>query len=395
LLLTGPGGRDEILNARRGIVRTAQHVSRRLKPVKGKIVHLHPRRRIPHVSIAERRKREREPMNEPSRRSTRSAARGATFITSSDVAATSAKALRTSPRPADLALFAEGSFSGRLNSLTGEPSVAANDGRVLETWNWLAALSGDGGKTFTFVNPSDAFPESHRGFCCDQLAYYVPKWDLWVWLLQYRPDAHGNVLRLAVARGSAAFDAARLNAATFKLFDLSPTSFGWSEPAEFDFNGISSTNENLFVATNVATANAYEGLVIRIPLAELASGVLNYPDLRYWKTSPPQAPRLAQGAGDTMYFAAHVDTSTLRVWHWADGSDAVPHIDVQHSAYKRVKIYHCPYTGGAASGDWCEASGTMVTRTMTASSRVGWHRTESVSPGTLRRTLRMASDIRS
>ena len=354
LVLSGPSGRERIVSGRSRIVHDALQVSGRLKPLKAKIFHVHPTRRFPHISIAERRKHQREPLNESPRKPTRSAAPGASFVKSSSVASTAAKGLPASPTASDGALFAGARLISGLDlSFTAEPSVAANDGRILETWNWGAALSGDDGKTFSFVDPSTAFPESHDGFCCDQLAYYVPKWDLWIWLIQYSPDEDGNILRLAVARSSAAFDEARLNSTTFKLFDLSPTSFGWPKSAWFDFNGISSTDQNLFVATNVSDT-AYEGVVIRIPLSELASGTLNLPDVQYWKTAPLSTPRLVQGAGDTMYFASHLKTSKLRVWTWADGSDSISRVDVAHSAYKPLRIYHCPRIGGPATSDWCE-----------------------------------------
>jgi hypothetical protein len=354
LVLSGPSGRERIVSGRHRIVREALQVSGRLKPVKAKIFRLHPSRRFPRISIAERRKHEREPLNESPRTPTRSAGPGASFVKSSGVASTVAKAVSDSPGPGDLALFAGTRFTGGHHSFTTEPSIAANDGRILETWNWGAGLSGDDGETFSFVDPTTAFPESHDGFCCDQLAYYVPKSDLWIWLIQYGDDEDGNILRLAVAHGSAAFDAARLNATTFKLFDLAPANFGWPKSAWFDFNGISSTDQNLFVATNVVSAGAYEGVIIRIPLSELASGILNFPDVRYWRTAPLSAPRLVQGAGDTMYFAAHANTSRLRVWSWADGSDSINRVDVAHSAYKHVQIYHCPRIGGPETSDWCE-----------------------------------------
>jgi hypothetical protein len=344
LVLTGSSGRHRILH---------EALELRGRVTHSKVLHLRPSARLPHLSLRLLRKHRREPRNETPRRPTRAAPAGVTYVSSSTAASTAAASVPTSSGPTDFALFTRHRFIGADSDHIAEPYVAANAGRVLETWNWGSALSSDDGLTFSFVNPDTAFPASHRGFCCDQLAYYVPGWDLWVWLLQYRKDESGNILRLAVAHGTSAFDAARGNASTLRLFDLSPASLGWPASAWFDFNGISSTRQNFFVATNVSNAG-YEGVVIRIPLSELAAGTLNLPDVRYWKTAPLQTPRLAQGAAGTMYFAAHVSAALLRVWSWPDGSDSIASVDVPHSPYIQARPFHCPRAGGGESSDWCE-----------------------------------------
>jgi len=336
-------------NETRILVQQAVRLKHRVRPT---VVRLQPTRRLKTAGAALLRRLTDEGHDEH-RSTTRAAAAGATFVSKTTNPPTTAKALKASPGASDVALLDHSWFSGGNMSLTAEPTVAANDDRILGTWNWAAALSSDGGRTFTFADPFNDFPGSHDGFCCDQLAYYVPDSDLWVWLLQYGADETGNILRLAVARGSAAFDAGRRNRTTFKLFDLSPSQFGWPADAEFDFNGISSTKSSLFVSTNVSS-RAYEGLILRIPLDSLVRGVLQPSEINYFKTPSGSVPRLARGAGTTMYFAVHKDASTLTVWSWPDGTLNLSRQDVPHDAYNLKKPYRCPRTGGSASGDWCE-----------------------------------------
>lgn len=370
------------------VFREAIALRGRLKPVK--ILHLRPTRKFPRVSIDDRRQHNREPLNEPSRAPTRAAGAQTDLVRSSSVAPTIAGPLQAAPKDEDLARFEWGRFTGGDAAFATEPSVAAHGSRVLETWNWGAALSSDAGRSFTFVDPTTAFPDAHDGFCCDQVAYYVPKWDLWVWLLQYFPDENGNILRIAVARGDSAFDAARSNASTLKLIDLSPRSFGWPASAFFDFNGISSTDKNLFVATNVATNSRYEGAVIRIPLSELASASVKLKDALASKTFPLQTPRLVQGAGDTMYFASHKSAAVLRVWNWKDDSASIGHLDVSHSTYVQRRPYECGRIGGPPTSDWCSGfrdgqykNNDSVLAGWTAKGRVGfaWNAGQDRSAG--------------
>ena len=56
---------------------------------------------------------------------------------------------------------------------------------VFMTGNWWAAISRNGGRTFTHVDPFTAFGGGYGGFCCDQVAIYSPVADATVWVLQY------------------------------------------------------------------------------------------------------------------------------------------------------------------------------------------------------------------
>ena len=79
-----------------------------------------------------------------------------------------------------------------------DPNAArGTDNVVLTTFNTGISFSLDGGTTFTDINlfgaapgsPSRTsfFPQSDGGLCCDQVVIYVPRQNLFVWLLQYWP----------------------------------------------------------------------------------------------------------------------------------------------------------------------------------------------------------------
>ena len=79
----------------------------------------------------------------------------------------------TPPQAAtDLTNFRVTDLGAGHGSLTNEPSVASNGVGVLETWNWYAARSTNGGSTFSYIDPYTQFPPSYGGFCCDQVVVY-------------------------------------------------------------------------------------------------------------------------------------------------------------------------------------------------------------------------------
>src|SRR5262249_45982713 len=87
-----------------------------------------------------------------------------------------------------------------LTSTTNEPSLGVNGRVVFWTGNWYAAVSGNRGQTFSYVDPR-SFPSVNGGFCCDQATYYERTRGAMFWLLQYSPDNTTNTYRIAVARG--------------------------------------------------------------------------------------------------------------------------------------------------------------------------------------------------
>lgn len=212
-------------------------------------------------------------------------------------------------------------------SNVGEPSVAAKDQTVFYTGNWYAAVSTDGGNTFQFIDPDQAFrsqdpPGSH--FCCDQIVHYISKIDTFVWLLQYGPDTGDNIQRLAFAKTA---DVAQ---GRWRLFDITTKSLG--VPGAFlDFPDLAVGENMLYITTNIFPAQGRPGAaVVRIPFSGIQSGQIT---AQRFVTMQLDSIRVAQNCGKTAFFATHVDTSTLRVFSWKESASAPTSKDLKVSRW--------------------------------------------------------------
>jgi hypothetical protein len=105
-------------------------------------------------------------------------------------------------------------------------------------------------------------------------------------------------------------------------------------------------------------------VVIRAALQDLVDG--KAPDSSCLMThDPTSGARLASAypvrrAGDTMYIASHLSTSTLAIWSWPDAaaSPAFSTVTGYRASgtpirYPRNVPYSCPRDAGGASSDWC------------------------------------------
>jgi len=206
----------------------------------------------------------------------------------------------------------------RLASNVGEPSLAANGDVVFFTGNWYAARSLDGGRTFEFLDPFTAFQNPpNLQFCCDQVVQYVASIDTFVWLMQYSPQQGpqaDNIQRLAFATTQ------ELRDGQWRIFDITTTTLG--VPGLFlDYPDIAVGANAIYITTNVFTPAGQLSTcaVLRIGTASIASGAI---------VAKPFVPpdgngfRVAQNCGATAYFAAHQDTSTLKVFAWDEDKDA-------------------------------------------------------------------------
>lgn len=197
-------------------------------------------------------------------------------------------------------------------SNVGEPSVAINGNVVFFTGNWYAAVSSDMGKTFKFINPAKSFPDPspNSTFCCDQVVHYISKIDMFVWLLQYGPEAGDNIQRLAFAK------TADVVKGKWRLFDITTRSLKVSG-AFLDFPDLSVGANSLYVTTNIfGPGNQVGSAVIRIPFSGIESGQVK---AQPFISMNLQSFRVAQNCGTTAFFAAHQDTSTLAVFSWKEG----------------------------------------------------------------------------
>lgn len=247
-----------------------------------------------------------------------------------------------------------------------EPHVASKGDRVLVTWNHGAAFSSNGGTSFTLVS-RDEIKRGAGGYCCDQVVLYEPSRDLWIWFVQGENDANEhNVVRIGVANGDTEFDNRSFENWTFgaesfgELLRRVSPGLSLSETS-LDYPNIALTRRHLYLAINVYHADTYENTVVmRIALDDLAAG---RKDLAWrYVASGRGTAQLVDGATDTMYFAHHVDTTTLRIWRWRDDEPDPSTTDVPHSGYSiDLPGYSCRRIG-AVSGDWCKRlKGTSIT----------------------------------
>ena len=233
-------------------------------------------------------------------------------------------------------------------SLVPEPSVGTNGPTSLITWNWSAAVTANGGSSFSYLNPLSQ-QNAYGGFCCDQSAYYDPSRDLYFWIVQFVADAAGNnAIRLLVAKG-----AARLESGQFASWDLTPQQIGAAGGVWYDQPKVARSSNDLYLEITSYSGSSFVGsVVLRFGLDDLAAGNLDYDYFR----PTVGTPGFTEGATDTMYFAGHVNTGTLRVYRWPEavGPEGITSTDVAHDTYPRNVPYSCPRTGGAATSDWCQ-----------------------------------------
>lgn len=270
-------------------------------------------------------------------------------------------------------------------SSTAEPQVAVKGDRVLTVWNWGAAQSFDGGATYRYLDPFTALPSASDGFCCDQLAAYLPDHDLWIWVLQYlpTPGPEGtNVLRLAVAQGDAAFDASE-----FTYFDFTAQEAGLEAGIWLDQPKVGWTDEAVFLSVNAYHPlppdgdGFYEASVVwRLAIDRLVSGALSGNVMTTVGQADPNgqplfAPYPIRDSGSTMYLAAHNDQATLAVWEWADdGPGPVFRLITSRTEtgeplnYPLGPAYSCPTEGAQdpVTSDWCAFSSDRI--------NTGWRR---------------------
>lgn len=225
-----------------------------------------------------------------------------------------------------------------------EPSVANNGRTVFYTTNSYGALSGDGGQTYSYINPFDYFPADgtndpiNGGFGGDQYVFYERTRGLMFWLLQYSNDATTNRQRLCVTRSQSE----TLGGGCSFFLDFSPASFNIPTPAGgagtwLDFPDMAVSDNFLYLSSNVfctsgCTGNGAIGAVIwRIALNELRQpGTINFV---FSYDASRQGFRFSQGAGGTMYWGSHLTTAQIRIYRWADGSGNFAFDDVSHTAY--------------------------------------------------------------
>ena len=230
-----------------------------------------------------------------------------------------------------------------------DPNAAAAtaDGVVLATYNTGISVSTNGGQNFTDVNlgspqpgnpaRTSFFPQSDGGVCCDQVVIYIPNQNLFVWLLQYWPAVTpANTItqaRLRIAWATpAAITSDFWNAWTYGDLTASNTpgvSSGLGIPANewLDYPDLAFSSTFLYVGVDrgwpdtVGSVYAGRRLVARLSLADMAnpaSSVVNYGFGELSGSNGLNKSHFVQGAPGRMVVGSLDNSSTLRVYTWAD-----------------------------------------------------------------------------
>ena len=209
-------------------------------------------------------------------------------------------------------------FTQNQTSTTNEPSTGMNCETVFYTGNWYATVSSDGGRNFSYINPFTTFPAYSGGFCCDQVVYFEKSRGIMCWYLQYRGDATGNTVVLAISTSNS-------NTANnvWQWYVITPQLLGYDNGVEFDFPDLSASANNLYITTNFS-GGPDDAIVFRLDLDDLANAAPL--TLFNFATSLPNL-RATHGAGATMYVGTQVDNNTLRIYSWPEADPSPSSVD--------------------------------------------------------------------
>ncbi len=233
---------------------------------------------------------------------------------------------------------------GGFSSSTNEPAVAIAGHQVFYTGNWYAATSDDRGDSFAFLNPfSGPFSPVNDGFCCDQVTSYDPATNTLFFLQQYIEDGTTGTQRINVDQGAdGVFDC---------FLDTTPQDYGFATNNWADFPDMTAGDGYLYHSSNVfsTSGSSFTGaFVARYDLSDLAScssvSVDAYTDTSFFSF------KLTRGATDTMYFADHITTASLRVWTWTDAAPSPTSTDVAGITSWSNAGRSCPDPDG---NNWC------------------------------------------
>jgi hypothetical protein len=259
--------------------------------------------------------------------------------------AVSTRAVSTARGSVAFSLFRSSVAKPNSGGAVAEPTAASGTSDIIATGNTWAALSNDNGLTWPsslVLNPASS-PPTGMNVCCDQVAYSVPRdgHTLFFWLIQN--DCGGTRCGGSSPNGENALtlrmfgDESTLLAGNPCDFTLRPSNFGLSSDF-FDFNKVSSTNDFLYVVSDIRTLTHKSGgaIVIRYPLDNLDDGDCQT-GYRYWIVKDQDSLAPVQDAGSTMFLAAHVNDviqgDQLRIYKIPDSSNTLTHADENVNNY--------------------------------------------------------------
>ena len=250
-------------------------------------------------------------------------------------------------------------------SLTNAADMSGADSErnaVLMSFNWSCDASSDGGASWKRLDPTTVFPNTLAGgFCCDQIVIYVPRGDLFVWLLQYSADAAGQgAFRVAVSTSKSVQD----DPTVWTYWDFVAGDFGWST-SDMDYPDLAYSDSFLYVSTDVIGSGR---VVMRIALEELrAGGTVNYSYTNPDDGKQCWGAHLVQQTGDAGMWAGHDDNSHLLFFTWPDGSGSYSWNTIPVAAWPNGTM-SCP---GPDGNDWLTKLRDFPGNAVTAAVQLG------------------------
>jgi hypothetical protein len=250
--------------------------------------------------------------------------------------------------PGDFVFFANSVPSdvapAGFSSTTNEPAVASASNVVVYTGNWYGAVSSDRGASFTHFNPFSGpfpIPSGSPGFCCDQVTVHDQETDAIIYLQQYLNSPATGVQRLNVDQGADGI---------FECFyEITPQVMGFPANTWADFPDLAVGDDFLYHSTNVfSTAGGFVGAFAARYDKTAIAGCLSVPFDVYTDTTFNSF-KFARGATNTMYFADHISTASIRIWQWPEASETPTSFDRTVTAWSDATRV-CP---GPDGRDWC------------------------------------------
>jgi len=174
----------------------------------------------------------------------------------------------------------------------------------------------DGGKAFSLLSPEEMLNRApavdHEGFA-DQVVTYVPKYDLFVWVIQsgVSKTTGSNVYRIAVATPAQIVAG---KGKTWTFWDLSSKALSGAGKW-YDYEEVSVGDNYLYLSFNVVGGDAME--MVRLSLADLAAprSVAG----RFFTTKGWWI-RSVQNVGPRALFATHASDGVLRIFSWDESA---------------------------------------------------------------------------
>ncbi|MFO1187400.1 MAG: hypothetical protein U1E87_08110 [Alphaproteobacteria bacterium] len=232
----------------------------------------------------------------------------------------------------DPVVFTQYDPEGTIAAVGTPPDMnAARSGNVIMlSYNTEVLLSTNGGTNYTRLDPTTVFPSGitkdaagnvlDNGLCCDQVIRYVPQIDRFVWLMQFCGSGTNcllgiNKVRIASASPQAIIDS---GGTAWTYWDLTSGVFNLGNTT-IDYPDLAVGDNFIYLSGDAVSQGL---LVVRVPLNEIRDSLtINFNFTSPSNSSNAYGAHLTQNTGNTIFWAGHVDNSTLQVFSWAEGSN--------------------------------------------------------------------------